>query len=525
MVGSVQASSPTALASMLAPQLWDRVIWLEKSMNGTHEQGSATALAKPLGQEALQAASALQALVDMSPAILWRAKPDGSIEFFNQRFYDYTGQSPEDACGWGWQSIIHPDDVAQTANLWREVLGSGQPGEAEVRMRRFDGAYRWFLVRAVPTRDDQGNIRSWFGSNIDIEDRKQAEEKLRDDERELRGMVDTIPHVIHVFDANGSFLYANRPVLDYTGLSPDDVRKPDFRARIFHPDDLENTRVEREKSLTRGTSFEFEMRARRRDGQYRWFLIRYNPLKDEQDRIIRWYATGMDIEDRKREEERTQNENFALREDIVRTRMCEEIIGSSVALRSTLNKVAKVAPSDSTVLITGETGTGKELIARAIHRLSNRSARAFIKVNCAAIPASLIASELFGHEKGAFTGAVHRRIGRFESADGGTIFLDEIGDLPAETQIALLRVLQAREFERVGSSQPIQVNVRVLAATHRNLKADVAAGTFRQDLFYRLEVFPIQVPSLRERIDDIPLLIEYLIERYGKKAGKPRLLR
>jgi formate hydrogenlyase transcriptional activator len=333
-------------------------------------------------------------------------------------------------------------------------------------------------------------------------------------------MVDAIPHVIHVFDADGSFLYANRPVLDYTGLSPDDVRKPDFRARIFHPEDLENIRVERERSLIHGTSFEFEMRARRRDGQYRWFLIRYNPLKDERNRIIRWYATGMDIEDRKREEERTRNENFALREDIIRSSMCEEIIGSSVALRGTLNKVAKVAPSDSTVLILGETGTGKELIARAIHRLSNRSARAFIRVNCAAIPASLIASELFGYEKGAFTGAVQRRVGRFESADGGTIFLDEIGDLPAETQIALLRVLQEREFERVGSNQPIRVNVRVLAATHRNLKADVAAGTFRQDLFYRLEVFPIQVPSLRERIDDIPLLLEYLIERYGKKAGK-----
>src|ERR1017187_509386 len=177
--------------------------------------------------------------------------------------------------------------------------------------------------------------------------------------------------------------------------------------------------------------------------------------------------------------------------------MSEEIVGSSVALRIALTKVEKVAPSDSTVLILGETGTGKELIARAIHRLSNRSARAFIRVNCAAIPAPLIASELFGHEKGAFTGAVQRRVGRFEAADGGTIFLDEIGDLPAETQIALLRVLQEREFERVGSSQPISVNVRVIAATHRNLKADVAAGTFRQDLFYRLDVFPIEVPSLR----------------------------
>ena len=189
-------------------------------------------------------------------------------------------------------------------------------------------------------------------------------------------------------------------------------------------------------------------------------------------------------------------------------------------MRRTLSKVEKVAPSDSTVLISGETGTGKELIARSIHRLSNRSGKAFIRVNCAAIPASLIASELFGHEKGAFTGAVQRRVGRFESADGGTIFLDEIGDLPPETQIALLRVLQEREFERVGSSHPISVNVRVIAATNKHLKADVASGTFRQDLFYRLDVFPIEMPSLRERVDDIPLLLEYLIERFANKSGK-----
>ena len=185
-----------------------------------------------------------------------------------------------------------------------------------------------------------------------------------------------------------------------------------------------------------------------------------------------------------------------------------------------LSQIAKVAPTDSTVLILGETGTGKELIAGAIHKRSSRSARAFIRVNCAAIPPSLIASELFGHEKGAFTGALQRRLGRFESADGGTIFLDEIGDLPPETQIALLRVLQEREFERVGSSQPISIDVRVLAATNRDLEAAVAAGTFRQDLFYRLNVFPIRVPSLRERKDDIPLLVEYLVERYAKRAGK-----
>ncbi len=200
--------------------------------------------------------------------------------------------------------------------------------------------------------------------------------------------------------------------------------------------------------------------------------------------------------------------------------MFEEIVGSSKTLRRVLSQVAKVAATDSTVLILGETGTGKELIARAIHSRSNRSTRAFVRINCAAIPASLIASELFGHEKGAFTGATQRRLGRFELAQGGTIFLDEIGELPPETQITLLRVLQEREFERVGGGQPISVDVRVLAATSRDLTAAVAAGTFRRDLFYRLNVFPIQLPSLRDRMDDIPILTEYFIERYAKREGK-----
>jgi len=200
--------------------------------------------------------------------------------------------------------------------------------------------------------------------------------------------------------------------------------------------------------------------------------------------------------------------------------MSEEIVGSSGALRRVLAQVDKVAPTDSTVLIFGETGTGKELIARSIHKRSRRAERAFIAVNCAAIPQSLIASELFGHEKGAFTGAAQRRLGRFESADGGTIFLDEVGELPLETQIALLRVLQDKKIERVGSSQSISVDIRVLAATNRDLKAAMAAGSFRQDLFYRLNVVPVEVPSLRERKDDIPLLVEYLIDRYAQTAGK-----
>jgi len=215
-----------------------------------------------------------------------------------------------------------------------------------------------------------------------------------------------------------------------------------------------------------------------------------------------------------------RKENAALREEIDQTSMFEEIVGTSSALQSVLSRISKVAPSDSTVLITGETGTGKELVARAIHRRSQRSGRAFVSVNCAAIPRDLVASELFGHEKGAFTGAMQRRLGRFEMADGGTIFLDEVGELSPDTQVALLRVLQEREFERVGGGQPIRVDLRVIAATNRDLHAAVADGIFRQDLFYRLNVFPIDVPPLRERKDDILMLVEYFAQRYASRAGK-----
>ncbi|HWW13443.1 MAG TPA: sigma 54-interacting transcriptional regulator, partial [Candidatus Dormibacteraeota bacterium] len=350
-------------------------------------------------------------------------------------------------------------------------------------------------------------------------ERERSRSALTKSEAELRTIIDAIPQLIIAVGADGTFLYANQTVRDYTGLTKEEVRSGGFR-EVFHPEDSDRLLGERDAALSRGVPFDYERRVRRRDGQYRWLLVHYNPLRDEAGDVIRWYATATDIDDRKQAEERMRNENIALREEIDRFAMYEAIVGSSEALRRVLSQISKVAPTDSTVLISGETGTGKELIASAIHKRSKRSARAFIRVNCAAIPPSLIASELFGHEKGAFTGAVQRRAGRFESADGGTIFLDEIGELLPEVQIALLRVLQEREFERVGSSQPISINVRVLAATNRDLEAAVAAGTFRQDLFYRLNVFPIRVPSLRERKDDIPLLVEYLVERYAKRAGK-----
>ena len=461
----------------------------------------------------------LRRIIDTIPALVSGFLSDGSNEFMNQRWHDYTGLSPKQSQHGGWQESVHPDDLPLLMNRWREARVSGEPGEIETRLRRHDGVFRWFLVRAEPLRDESGKVVNWYATSTDIEDRRQAEEKLRQDERELRQITDVIAQAIVVHDPEGTPIYANRAALEYTGLSIEDV-SADSRALVYHPDDLERLRDERKAGLSRGLPFAIEQRARRKDGQYRWFLLSHNPFHDENGRLVRWYVTGTDIEDRKRVEDRTRNENVALREEIDRASMFEEIVGSSDAIRQVLEQVAKVAPTDSTILISGETGTGKELLARAIHKRSKRASRAFIRVNCGAIPSSLIASELFGHEKGAFTGAFQRRIGHFEAADGGTILLDEISDLPMEMQSALLRVLQEEEFQRVGSSQSVSVDVRVLAATNSDLRSAVDAGKFREDLFYRLNVFPIRLPPLRERLQDVPLLVEYLVSRYAQKAGK-----
>jgi len=336
---------------------------------------------------------------------------------------------------------------------------------------------------------------------------------------ELRQILDFTPQVVSVYGSGCERLYANRMMLDYLGIGLDEwlQRIPGIHT---HPDDSERAKACRDRVLRSGSACDVELRVRKHDGNYRWFLARYNPVRDDKGQIMRWYVAGTDIDDHKRAEERLQQENAALREEIDKTSMFEEIVGASSALQPVLSHISKVAPSDSTVLITGETGTGKELVARAIHRRSARSSRPFVSVNCAAIPRDLVASELFGHEKGAFTGATQQRLGRFELASGGTIFLDEVGELPAETQISLLRVLQEREFERVGGIRRIRADVRVIAATNRDLQAAISAGSFRSDLYYRLNVFPIEMPSLRERRADIPMLVEYFIDRYARKAGK-----
>jgi formate hydrogenlyase transcriptional activator len=463
----------------------------------------------------------LRDVIETIPTMAWTALPDGANDFANRRWQEYTGITLEATSGAGWKSVFHPADIAVHAVKWQASLGTGKPFENEGRLRRAaDGQYRWFLHRAVPLRDESGQIVKWYGTAADIEDLKQAQVKLRQDEEELRQITDAIPLAIFVLNPDGRNMYANRVVLEYTGLTLDDAVKTNFRERIVHPEDVERLRKPRLDALASRLPFENEQRFLGKDGMYLWFLVRYNPLLDEDGKVVRWYATATDIDDRKRSEDRTRNENLALRDEVDKVSMFEEIVGDSPALQSVLARVSKVAPTDSSVLITGETGTGKELVARAIHKRSQRSSRAFVSVNCSAIPASLIASELFGHEKGSFTGALQRRLGRFELAEGGTIFLDEVGELPMETQIALLRVLQEREFQRVGGNQSIRAEVRVIAATNRDLQTAINSGAFRSDLFYRLNVIPIEIPPLRERKEDIPVLIEYFINRYSRKAGK-----
>jgi len=634
----------------------------------------------------------LRQIIHNIPILAWCNLPDGSSEFLNQRWHDYTGLSPQEAHGGGWKVAIHPEDLPRLTAKWGTVSDL-EPGEYEVRLRRADGVFRWFLFRIEPLREEVREVVRWYGTATDIEDRKRIESlraaekrtlemiadgaSLRDilnelccsidveaspvistvllmdpdgerlwhtagplvprdwlpaispvlvspqsaccgaaaffkeraivadvathinwpdkykdlaiknricaawsepiltkdgevlgtfalysserriptdaeiqlieaaghialiaierqrsraalttalheiakSEAELRTIIDAIPQLIVAIGADGNLLYANQALLEYTGLTKEEVGSERFR-EVFHKEDSDRLRDQREAALSRGLPFEYERRVRRRDSQYRWLLVQYNPLRDEQGKVIRWYATGTDIDERKQAEERTRQENVALREQIDQVFMFEEIVGSSPALKTVLSGIVKVAPTDSTVLITGETGTGKELIARAIHKSSQRAGHAFISVNCAAIPASLIASELFGHEKGAFTGALQRRQGRFELAHSGTIFLDEIGDLPIETQIALLRVIQERQFERVGGSRVIPTDVRIIAATNRDLPAAIASGTFRSDLFYRLNVFPIDVPPLRNRREDIPMLVEYFVKRYSENLRK-----
>jgi len=365
-------------------------------------------------------------------------------------------------------------------------------------------------------------------------ERKRAEEALRRSESYLAEAQRLSGTGSFGWDVSSGEIYWSDETFRIFECEPTTNPNLELAIERTHPEDRVLLRQTIGRAAAERSSFDYEHRLQMPDGSIKFVRVLGRPSTGDEPGGLLFVGAVTDITERKRAEADLQKavdeikklkdqlyeENVALREEVDKTSMFEEIVGESPVLQTVLARVAKVAGTDSTVLITGETGTGKELIARAIHKRSQRAARAFVSVNCAAVPSSLIGSELFGHEKGAFTGAAQRRLGRFELAEGGTIFLDEVGELPPDTQIALLHVLQEREFERLGGTKVIRANVRVIAATNRDLESAIDAGTFRSDLYYRLNVFPIEMPPLRERKEDIPLLVEYFIDRYATKAGK-----
>ncbi len=477
----------------------------------------------------------IRLVVDTIPTLAWSAGPDGSADFFNQRWLDYTGLSAKQALGSGWQDAIHPDDLPRILETYREALNSVKPFEVEGRFRRSDGEYRWFLFRGSPLRDRSGKVAKWYGTNTDLEERKRAEDALRASEASLleaQRLTRTCSWRHEVLSGKVTISPEGSPM--YGIETEDDTSSVDVYFRRMHPKDRPEVEQAYAAALLRKTDFEADFRIVLPDGTIKNIRSNGHPILDERGGVVEFVGAQIDVtehhraradlekafEEIKRLRDQLHDENVVLREQIDQAFMFEEIVGTSSALQGVLSRLMKVAPTDSSVLVSGETGTGKELVARAIHKGSRRWQRAFVSVNCAALAPSLMSSELFGHEKGAFTGAMQRRLGRFELANGGTIFLDEIGELPLDTQVALLRVLQEREFERVGGTQPVKIDVRVIAATNRDLEAAVANGTFRPDLYYRLNVFPIQIPPLRERQDDVLMLLEYFVHRFAQKMGK-----
>jgi PAS domain S-box-containing protein len=432
---------------------------------------------------------------------------------------------------------LHPEDRQRWQGVIDRAIREKSEYDVEFRILLPDGTVKYIHTVGHPVLDSSGELLQFVGSSTDMTERKLAEQTLRRSEGYLAEAQRLSRSGSWAWDVRTGAIFWSQEFFRIYECDPEKT-KPSWSYILdrVHPEDRQGVeqRAKTESTQKERVDSEGDFRIVFPDGRIKHLHSIAHQVINELGEITEVVGTTIDVTEQhearaaletafeqiKELRDQLYKENIALREEVDKVSMFEEIVGSSEPLRRVLIQVAKVAATDSTVLILGETGTGKEMIARAIHRRSKRANRAFIRVNCAAIPPTLIASELFGHEKGAFTGASQRRLGRFELADGGTIFLDEIGELPAETQSALLRVLQEREFERVGGSQSVSVDTRVLSATNRDLRAAVEAGTFRPDLFYRLNVFPIQMPSLRERADDIPLLVEYLIERYAKKTGK-----
>ncbi|MBI4718523.1 MAG: sigma 54-interacting transcriptional regulator [Planctomycetes bacterium] len=420
----------------------------------------------------------------------------------------------------------YPSGVAREFPEDRPLVEWGIESYLGIPLRNREGLTLGHLAafdnRPMPAERRRLSIFQIFAARAAAElERLRIDKMLRESEERYRDLYDEAPIAYVQEDLESRFIGANRAAMRILGIPPEQV--PGTVGMSFIPDTPEAQRRVREAfaSVGRGTDTSgvvLELR-RKDDGRPIW--IQWWSKPDRSGKFTR--TMFVDITDRvlaEQERARLQAQNLYLQEEIKSVHNFDEIVGRSPALLAVLEKVNRVAPTDASVLITGETGTGKELVARAIHSASQRRDKPLIKLNCAALPTSLVESELFGHEKGAFSGAIAKRVGRFELAHGGTIFLDEIGEVPIDVQAKLLRVLQEREFERVGGNTPIRADVRVIAATNRNLEQAVASRSFREDLYYRLNVFPLHVPPVRERREDIPLLTQFLIGRYAARVGK-----
>jgi len=490
--------------------------------------------AEELDQEVARSAFYLAEGERLSHTGSWSFEPSGFFQHWSRELFEIYGLNPagEAPTLAEYLALIHPDDRQFMAQLIERMVSEHVGCDVKKRIVRPDGELRYIRCVGTPIVAT-GTLKEIVGTAMDVTEQERMTQELQ----RRQAYLTEAQKLSHTGSFGWNPLTGEISWSDETfrifQLDPETRPTLDLILRYVHPEDVPAVQEVIERATASGKGFDFNHRLLTAGGEIRHVQVLGSPIEDESGNS-EFVGAITDITERRDAnaalerafdeiralKDQLYKENLALKEEIDRSSMFEEIVGASPALHSVLSRVSKVAPTDSTVLITGETGTGKELVARAVHKRSARSERPFISVNCAAIPPSLLAAELFGHEKGAFTGALQRRLGRFELANGGTIFLDEIGELSGETQITLLRVLQEREFERVGGHEKIRADVRVIAATNRDLEAAIAGGTFRNDLYYRLNVFPISVPPLRERKEDIPMLVEYFVDRYATKAGK-----